>query len=46
MDLIVDPDRNLEWLVTSADLITNNADPSIDYVRVEARTHAAVGTSP
>lgn len=45
-DLVVDPDADQWWLVTSADLIKNNADPAIDYIRVEAHTRATVGTTP
>lgn len=40
-DMAVDPATSQEWLVTSADLLRNNADPSVDYIRVEA--HARVG---
>jgi hypothetical protein len=47
-DMIVDADSGVNWLVTSADLLRNNADPSVDYVRVEAHTLASAsgGTIP
>lgn len=45
-DLVEDPGSGERWLVTSADLLTHNADPAIDYVRVEAHTHTASGTLP
>lgn len=45
-DLVVDPGSRQEWLVTSADLAVNNADPAIDYIRVEAHLHAGAGTAP
>jgi hypothetical protein len=46
-DVVVDADTGQEWLVVSADLLTNNADPAVDYVTV--RGHArqgAAGTRP
>lgn len=44
-DLVEDLDDGSRWLVTSADLLTNNADPAIDYVRVEAHTRTGAGTA-
>ncbi len=45
-DLIADPAHGREWLVTSADLLTNGADPAIDYVRVEAHLRTSGATNP
>lgn len=45
-DLIVDPDTGEEWLVTTARLIRNNADPVVDYVRVEAHLREGGSTRP
>lgn len=46
-DVVVDVDSGQEWLVTSADLLNNNADASIDYVLVRAHLRqGAAGTRP
>jgi hypothetical protein len=45
-DLVEGVDDGSRWLVTSADLLTNNADGAIDYIRVEAHTNSPSGTSP
>ena len=46
-DLVVDVDTGQEWLVTSADLLVNNADPAVDYVLVRAHLHeVGPGTRP
>jgi hypothetical protein len=46
-DLVVDVDSGEEWLVTSADLRRNNADPAVDYVAVNAHVRTgADGTRP
>lgn len=45
-DLIVDPGEGMEWLVTTARLICNNADPVVDYVRVEAHLREGDSTRP
>lgn len=34
------------WLVTAADLLRNNADPTVDYVRVEGRLRVDGHTEP
>jgi hypothetical protein len=44
-DLAVDPVAAVEWLVTSADLLVNNASPEVDYIRVEAHLRTT-GTRP
>lgn len=47
-DLVVELQQGAtvaEWLVTSADILTNNADPSVDYIRVEAHLRTT-GTRP
>ncbi|MFF4777536.1 hypothetical protein ACFY05_32235 [Microtetraspora fusca] len=44
-DLVEDPRARMQWLVTSADLLKHNADPAIDYIRVEAHLRDA-GTRP
>ena len=43
-DLVEEP-GSAQWLVLSADLLNNNADSAIDYIRVEAHTYTA-GTAP
>lgn len=45
-DLVVEPSTGASWLVVSADLLTNNAAPDIDYIRVEAHARAGVFTRP
>lgn len=45
-DLVVDVGSGEQWLVTSADLLNNNADSAIDYIRVEAHTRIAASTAP
>jgi hypothetical protein len=45
-DMVVDADSHEEWLITDADLATNNADPVVDYIRVEAHLRATGGTRP
>ncbi len=45
-DLVYDPDGRREWLTLSADLLTNNADPAIDYSRVEAHARTIASTFP
>lgn len=45
-DLAGDADSGEEWLITTADLLTNNAAPDIDYIRVEAHGRAAAATRP
>lgn len=44
-DLVVDADSGEEWLVTSADLMTNTIDPYVNYIRIEAHAYTA-GTKP
>jgi hypothetical protein len=44
-DLVVDSDADRTWLITSADLLQHNRDPSINYVRVEAHLRTT-GTKP
>jgi hypothetical protein len=44
-DMIVDTVSGEQWLVTSADLLRNTADPSVDYIRVQAHTRDG-GTYP
>lgn len=45
-DLIQEPATGAEWLVVSADLLTNSADPAVDYVRVEGEIRVGVSTLP
>jgi hypothetical protein len=45
-DLVVDADSGQEWLVTWADLRTNNVASDADYVRVEAHARTQSGTRP
>lgn len=45
-DVIVDVDSKQEWVVTKADLRTNNIQNFVDYVRVEAHARTAAGTRP
>lgn len=42
-DLVVDAVTGQEWLVTSADLLKNNADSAVDYVAVRAHAHTGAG---
>lgn len=44
-DLVVSVDGTT-WIVTSADLIQNNYDPVVDWVRVRAARRSAGGTEP
>lgn len=43
-DLVVEPATGREWLVVSADLRTNNADPAVDWVAVSAYERTAGAT--
>jgi hypothetical protein len=45
-DLVVEPSAGASWLVVTADLLTNNAAPDIDYVRVEAHARVGAATRP
>lgn len=45
-DLVAEPASAREWLVNSADLLSNNADASIDYIRVEAHIRVVNSTAP
>jgi hypothetical protein len=45
-DLVVEPSAGASWLVITADLLTNNAAPDIDYVRVEAHARVGAATRP
>ncbi|MEW9530766.1 hypothetical protein [Microbispora sp. NPDC049125] len=45
-DLVVDTGSGQEWLVTSADLLTNTADPTVTYIRVTGHLRTAAGTRP
>jgi hypothetical protein len=49
-DLVVEPAAARSWLVTGADLLVNTIDPTVDYVRVDAReragTHTEVPATP
>uniref|UniRef100_UPI003F4961BB hypothetical protein n=1 Tax=Nonomuraea sp. CA-251285 TaxID=3240002 RepID=UPI003F4961BB len=46
-DIVVDADSGQEWLITSADLLVNNADPAVDYVLVRAHLRRdTTGTRP
>lgn len=45
-DLVVEPPTGASWLVVTADLLSNNAAPDIDYVRVEAHMRKAGNTVP
>lgn len=42
----VGDDAGQEWIVVTADLIVNNADPTVDYIRVVAHDRYAGGTRP
>jgi hypothetical protein len=44
-DLVVD-DTGTTWLVATADLLRNNVDPRVDWIRVTARERVAGGTEP
>jgi hypothetical protein len=46
VDDLVISDAGASWLVQTADLIRNNLDPSVDWVRVSAQTRTAGGTVP
>lgn len=43
-DLVIEPDTGREWLVLTADLLRNNLDPTVDYVRVTAHERGPHGT--
>lgn len=45
-DLVVESSTGASWLVLTADLLTNNAAPDIDYVRVEAHARSGAATLP
>lgn len=45
-DLVEDPVTGMGWLVISADLLANNADDSINYIRVEAHGRISAETYP
>lgn len=45
-DLVVEPGTGAQWLVTSADLLTNNAAPEVDYIAVQAHLRTPAGTRP
>jgi hypothetical protein len=44
-DLVIDAAGG-SWLVDTADLIRNNLDPSVDWIRVTGRHRTAAGTEP
>lgn len=44
-DLLVDPDGG-EWLVRTSDLIRNNVDSRVDWIRVDANQRAGAHTEP
>lgn len=45
-DLVAEPATGATWLVITADLLANNADPAIDYIRVEAHARTGTATRP
>jgi hypothetical protein len=45
-DLVVEPSTGREWLVVSADLLTNEADPAVDYIRCETEVRVGSSTLP
>ena len=45
-DRVVEPSTGAEWLIVSADLLTNTADPAVDYVRCEAEARVGQSTVP
>jgi hypothetical protein len=45
-DMVVDVDSGQQWLTVEVDLLNNNADPEIDYIRAVAHIRAGVNTAP
>lgn len=45
-DVVEEPASGSRWTVVVADLVTNVADPLVDYVRVEARVQVSGSTQP
>lgn len=45
-DVVVEPSTGSEWTVLAADELRNAADPSLGYVRVNARPRISGGTRP
>lgn len=45
-DMVVDVDSGQEWLVLSADLLSNTVIGDVDYIRIEAHLRTADGTKP
>lgn len=45
-DLVIDTTVGGSWLVTSSDLIRNNYDSTVDWIRVVAQHRTAGGTEP
>jgi len=43
---IIEDTAGTQWVVRSANLLRNNLDPSVDYVRVQAYLRAAGDTKP
>ncbi len=44
--VVVEPTTGVEWTVLTADLLTNNVSPIVDYVRVTAHQRVAGHTEP
>lgn len=45
-DLVAEPTTGREWLVATADLLRNNLDPSVNYVRVIGHQRVDGDTDP
>lgn len=45
-DQVVDADSGQEWLVTSADLMTNSVDPAADFISIKAHLQVDGHTAP
>jgi hypothetical protein len=45
-DIIVQPDNGRQWIATTAQLMQNNLDSSVNYVRVDALERVGTNTEP
>jgi hypothetical protein len=45
-DLVIEPSTGDSWTVVTSQLMTNDLDPSVNYVRVQAHPRSEAGTLP
>jgi len=45
-DIIVQPDTQQQWIVTGAQVMRNNLDDTVNYVRVDALERVGPNTEP